>query len=369
MAERTAALRESEERLHLVLRGANLGMWDWNVRSGQVVFNERWAEMLGYRLEEIEPHVRAWERLVHPDDLPAVRAVLRRHLNGELPYYHTEHRMRTKQGEWKWVLDAGQVVERDASGKPLRATGIHKDITERKHVEEVLRQNQAELRQQQVQLENLTARLLTAQEAERQRIARELHDDISQRLAALVLDLASLEQHPPLLPERVAHTVTPLREQLERLSDDVHILAYHLHPSLLAHAGLQPAIEEHIHEITRRTGLPIMLKVKDVPASLPLDQATALYRVMQESVQNVVKHAEASEVKIRLSGSSKGVGLSVMDNGRGFDTAGTLADPKGLGLISMQERLRLADGLLRVHSLPRGGTKVCAWIPSRGAAA
>lgn len=236
----------------------------------------------------------------------------------------------------------------------------------RKQAEEALHFNQRELRRHQEQLQDLTSKLITAQEKERQRISRDLHDDFSQRLAALVLDLAALEQQPPLRPEVVANALAPIRHQLEQLADDVHNLAYRLHPSLLEHAGLQPAIEDHIHQVTQRTGLRITLKVGRMPGWLSLDQATCLFRVLQECLQNIVKHANATEAMVKLSGSSTGVGLSVIDNGSGFDASDkSIHQQKGLGLISMQERLRLLNGFLRIHSRPADGTKVCAWIPAK----
>jgi PAS domain S-box-containing protein len=129
------ALRLSEERLQLALLGAQDGVWDWNVQTGHVYFSPQWARMLGYAPEEIEPHVRTWERLVHPDELPRVRQTLQAHLDGHTAFYETEHRLRTRDGGWKWVLDRGQVVSRDAEGRPLRATGTHKDLDERKQME------------------------------------------------------------------------------------------------------------------------------------------------------------------------------------------------------------------------------------------
>ena len=250
----------------------------------------------------------------------------------------------------------------DASGK-LHVGGLAVEITDRKRTKDQLRQSQEQLSQQRAKLEDLTAKLIVAQERERQRIARELHDDFSQRLAALVLDLAALEQQPPVLPELIPKSLEPVRVELEQLSDDIHNLAYMLHPSLLVHAGLQPAVEDHIRQTTNRTGLPILFKARDVPSSLSLDQATCLFRILQESLRNIVTHANASEVMVRLSGSSKGVGLSVMDNGKGFDSEDRSTHQKGLGLISMHERMRLLNGFLRVHSRATGGTKVCAWIP------
>jgi PAS domain S-box-containing protein len=128
-------LRDTRERLELALQGADMGSWDWNVQTGAVIYNKRWAEMLGYSLEEMESHFRSWEKLVHPDDLPGFLGVLNAHLESKTAFYETEHRLRHKSGEWLWVLDKGKVIERDAQGKPIRACGTQLDITGRKQAE------------------------------------------------------------------------------------------------------------------------------------------------------------------------------------------------------------------------------------------
>ena len=135
------ALLKNEERLRLALDGGNLGTWDWHVPSGAVTFNERWASMFGYALDEIEPHVRAWETLLHPKDVPHVMEILNAHLDGKTDTYETEHRLRHKSGKWVWVLDKGRVIERDALGHAVRVCGTHLDITERKQAEEALKWN------------------------------------------------------------------------------------------------------------------------------------------------------------------------------------------------------------------------------------
>lgn len=131
--------RRREQRLQLVLQGGRLGSWDWTVATGAVVFDQGWAQMLGYRLEDVRPHVDTWAGLVHPDDMPEVEEGLKEHLEGRSEVYRSEHRLLTASGQWKWILDVGQVVERDDEGKPVRAVGFHQDITDRKNAEEALR--------------------------------------------------------------------------------------------------------------------------------------------------------------------------------------------------------------------------------------
>jgi PAS domain S-box-containing protein len=135
------ALKEDEERLALVLEGSQLGYWDWNIETGEVYRNSRWAEMLGYTMAEIEFTVKQWTDLHHPDDRVRATQAIQNHLDGKTPVYRIEYRMRTKDGSYKWVLDQAKIVRRDAQGKPLRMCGTHTDITERKQAEELLRRH------------------------------------------------------------------------------------------------------------------------------------------------------------------------------------------------------------------------------------
>ena len=133
------ALSNSEERLELALRGADLGLWDWDVPSGTVTFSERWASMLGESVEDIDAHVDSWWSRIHPDDAPRVTTALQDHLDGHTTLYEINYRMRHAYGGWRWILDRGQVVERDADGQPLRAAGTHMDVTESRKAQERLR--------------------------------------------------------------------------------------------------------------------------------------------------------------------------------------------------------------------------------------
>ena len=140
--QREQELRELTDRLDLAVAGANLGVWDWNIQTDSVTYNEQWAEILGLSLEEIEPTLNAWKKRVHPEDIGEVTAALDAHLNGKTEYYDTEHRMQTAAGEWKWIRDIGQVAERDDDGEPIRAVGIHIDITEKKRQRQELEKSE-----------------------------------------------------------------------------------------------------------------------------------------------------------------------------------------------------------------------------------
>lgn len=138
-------LKAKEEQLQLVVTGADLGTWDWNVVTGDVHFNDRWAGMLGYTLDQIDPHYNSWKDLTHPDDYAKAYAVLKKHLGGETGFYSAEVRMRHKEGHWIWILDKGRVTSRDSQGRALRACGTHMDITEMKQAQEALQEKVEEI--------------------------------------------------------------------------------------------------------------------------------------------------------------------------------------------------------------------------------
>ena len=141
------SLAKSEQRLSLTLDATTEGVWDWNIQTGEVFFSRRWTESLGYSAEDVPLHISFWESIVHPDDLPRMRAVLQAHLDGHTPTYECQNRLRMKSGVYRWNLDRGKVVERDSNGKPLRMVGTDTDITERKQVEDALHEREAQLQE------------------------------------------------------------------------------------------------------------------------------------------------------------------------------------------------------------------------------
>ncbi|NGZ01565.1 MAG: hypothetical protein CV090_00755 [Nitrospira sp. WS238] len=347
--------KQAEELLRQqadLLNQSHDAIFVWKIGGGIVYWNRGAEELYGWRSDEVIGH--SSHTLLNTSSSATTKEMEARLAQegrwyGEVTHVAKDGRQLIIESRHVRVMYGGQEY----------ALESNRDITERKQAEEALHR-------QQVQLEELTSKLLTAQEHERRRIARDLHDDVSQRLAALVLEVASFESHPSVMRADLAQSLTALRQGLEQVSDDVHSLAYRLHPSLLEHAGLRPAVEDHVQQVSRRTGLPIRLKIAGVSAAVPLDHATCLFRVMQESVQNVVKHAQATLVTVHLRGSSKGFGLSVTDNGKGFNVKELSAQKQGLGLSSMEERLRQLQGAFQIESRLSQGTKVCAWVPYDG---
>ncbi len=249
-------------------------------------------------------------------------------------------------------------------GQIIGCSAIVRDITERKKAEETLRQKQDELERYHARLQDLSTKLFRAQDQERQWIARELHDDMTQRLAALAMDVGSLEQ---LCRPKMAlrPRLRAVQEAAGQLADDIHNFAYRLHPPQLEHLGLEAAIHDHTDEFRRRSGLPMQFELRAVPQVIPIDIATCLYRVMQESLQNVLKHAEASKIVVRLLGtfSGTGIGVCIQDDGKGFVQESAGVPARGLGLPSLEERVRLLNGRFRIRTGPRCGTEVHAWVP------
>ena len=238
---------------------------------------------------------------------------------------------------------------------------IWRDVTDRKRAEDALRRKQAELERSQAELQALAGRLLTAQDDERRRISRELHDDVNQRLAMLTLDVESLQARAPRAPGVTAERLGVIRDRLVELSDDVHGLAYDLHPSVLDHLGLRAALKSHVADLQRHEPIRIDLHVGANLERLPPDVAACLYRVAQAALRNVVKHAQANRVAVELEPVDGGVRLSVSDDGVGF--AVPARSSEGLGIVGMQERVRLVGGRFSLTSRVGEGSRVTVWVP------
>jgi PAS domain S-box-containing protein len=354
VGERTAALKAAEERFRGIFDHAAEGIAIRDLEGRYVQCNAAYNAIVGYTEHELE--ALEFQSLIHPDDRLHYRERVRQLLSGDVPSFELETRYITKSGRPVWVHKHASLLRND-QGAPTHLLVLVTNITQRKRDEE-------ELLSQRARLENLASRLLMAQDEERRRIARELHDDHMQRMAVLALDLHHLSRSLPTSPGEAKAAISQYARSVEQLTTDLQQFAHGLHPSILSHMGLEATLHEHVEDFERRTGLKMEVEVHNLPAKLSDEQALCLFRVLQESLQNVCKHANASKALVRLLGTRRGVGLCVHDDGRGFEAAQESAGGrKGLGLISLRERLEALNGTFRLRTKPGDGTEVHAWIP------
>ncbi len=346
-----ASLLENEERLKLAFAGAQEGVWDWNLETGAVVYSSRWKEMLGYADEEIEPHITAWERLLHPDDMERAQQVNDSVARGAATY-EGEFRLRHKDGHYVQVLSRGYPVRRDPGGPVVRIVGTHFDLTERKRAEA-----------ERARTELLT-RLVFAQEDERRRIAREMHDQFGEQLTALALAIRGLRDGPGDNAGWRAR-VDGLEAIAQRLDRDVDHLVWELRPTALDDLGLRAALANYIQDWSNRAGIAATLHTSGLlDDRLAPDAETALYRIAQEALTNVAKHAKAANVDIILERRSDSVLLIVEDDGVGFDPATAGRASQGFGLLGMHERAGLVGATIEIESSVGQGTTVLVRMAS-----
>jgi PAS domain S-box-containing protein len=339
-----AALRENEERLKLAFAGAQEGVWDWNLETGAVVYSSRWKEMLGYADDEIASHISAWEQLLHPDDMDLAKR-LHENIKAGGATYEGEFRLRHKEGHYVEVLSRGYPVRRTPGGPVIRIVGTHFDLTARKRAEAERARSE------------FLGRLVFAQEDERRRIAREMHDQFGEQLTALALRIRMLKD---ACGDRDPHRalVDAIEEIAERLDHDVDQLVWQLRPTALDDLGLRAALANYVQDWSTRVGIRATLHSSGLLDNrLPADTETALYRIAQEALTNVAKHANASNVEIILERRGSNVLLVVEDDGKGFE-AGSERSGHGFGLLGMRERAALVGAALEIESSPGAGTTI-----------
>ncbi len=340
------ALRESEERFRLMSHTAPVLIWMAGTDKLCTYFNKPWLDFTGKPL--LAELGNGWVEGVHADDLEAcletyVGAFDRRES------FRMEYRLRAKDGEYHWLLDIG--VPRFNSDESFAGyIGSCIDVTERKLAEEAL--------------SSVSRRLIEAQEQERTRIARELHDDFSQRMALLAIELDLLKKDIPSLHGDVLKRMDSLRKHTLEMGSDLQALSHELHSATLDHLGIVLAMSGLCQEFRDKQKLNIEFRSQDVPSPVSPDVSLCLYRVLQEALHNAVKHSQASQFNVHILGISEEIRLTVSDDGVGFDVA-LVNMGRGLGLISMRERVKLVDGTFSIGSKLNEGTEINVRIPVR----
>ena len=337
------ALRKSEERLSQLLETTNIVAWEADPETWRYTYVSAQArEFLGYP-------IAAWYAPdflvsnIHPEDRERVIDVCASQAR-IADSFDLTFRMLASDESIVWIHNLVSITR--AAGRVVGVHGFMIDITEQKRIQEVLR--------------DLGSRLIAAQEKERSRVARELHDDLNQRMALLSIELEQLglEAKNPRLMRRRVHK---LQESVEEIAADIHRLSYRLHPSKLDHLGLVPAAESLCKEISNDK-LRVIFRQSGFPADLSQDVTLCLFRIAQEALRNTVKHGDAQIAQVNLEKMDDQVRLTISDDGRGFDAESNVMR-SGLGFTSMRERLRLVNGKIEIKSRRMEGTTIEVSVP------
>jgi signal transduction histidine kinase len=286
-----------------------------------------------------------WPLHIHPQDREKAVADCARLLQTE-DQYQFEYRMIAKDGRTVWINDIVSVKRENGQASML--SGFMVDVTERKQAENTLR--------------FLGGRLITAQEEERKRIARDLHDDLNQRMALLSIELEQVGQMLGTKTERIAERVMGLQKKALDISTEIHRMSYSLHPSKLDHLGLVPAMKSFCSELSQSRGIHVDFQHDGFPADLSTDITLCLFRIAQEALQNAAKHSGAPSLEVALKKTEKSIELNISDRGCGFEMGGDKMT-QGLGFVSMTERLRLVNGQIQIRSRPAHGTNITVSVP------
>jgi PAS domain S-box-containing protein len=342
-AELIEHAREGEERFRLIANAAPVTIWMTDPGNQCTYINQAWLDLTGRRLDEALGE--GWTASIHAEDVERSWATFASACDRREPF-QMEYRVRRPNGEYRWISDAG-TPRYDRDGSYVGYIGSAVDITERKQADEVL--------------SAVSQRLVEAQEGERSRIARELHDDINQRLALLNMRLDALSQSVPDTATESRRRVDEARQDVMNLVTDVQALSHRLHPPVLEHLGITEAAAELCRELSYQRGLEIALDAARIPETLSKPIALSLYRVLQEALQNAIKHSGGGKIDVTLRGAADHVELTIQDFGVGFDLEATRGP--GLGLASMNDRMRAVGGELAIASQPQHGTTIRARVP------
>jgi PAS domain S-box-containing protein len=333
------AIHESEERFRLVANTAPVMIWMTGLDKKPSYFNQLWLDFSGLSEADLQNGLTG---IVHPEDCQRGLDNYCQAFDKRQPF-RKECRLRRHDGQYRWMLDVG-VPRFHKDGSFAGYIGSCIDITDNKLAEEAL--------------SDMTRKLIEAEEQERARIGRELHDDINQRLAMLAVELEQLKDNPSEVQSRVEE----LLKQTTDLSNDVQALSHELHSSKLEYLGIGAAMRIFCDEFGKRQKVEIDFQSHDLPSHMPQEISLCLFRVLQEALHNSVKHSGVRHLEVRLRGTPGQIDLAVSDLGAGFDKDTAKQSP-GLGLISMQERLKLVKGTLSIESQPKCGTTIRACVP------
>ena len=350
-----AALRQSEQRYRSVVEHQSDLVCRYLPDTTLTFVNEAYCRYFGKCREELIG--RRFIELIPETERPAALEHVREILQGGEPRVdeHSVVMADGSLGRQQWIDHC--IASPDGT---VELQAIGRDITDRWRAEEALRQKEMSLREAYERIRSLAHRLMLAQEAERTEIARDLHDDISQQLAALGIGLSLLETRMAQ-QDQLRDEVIKLREMASGLAERVRHVSHALHPGVLKHAGLNAAIASHCEAVAAQQSFLVRFESRGGFQDVPLDVALCLYRATQQALRNVAMHANARRAWVSLARTGNQLELNITDNGCGFDTS--QARTRGLGLLSIEERVHLANGTFEITSRLGGGSRISIAIP------
>jgi PAS domain S-box-containing protein len=339
------AVRESEDLLRLAAEAGNMLAYVWDAATDQIVRSDGVTQILG---EGEGTHTTGQHILsmIPPDDRERLKAAIAQLTPGN-PFLHIRYRMVRSDGSVVWVNRTSRAYF-DQQGRLQRMIGMLADITDRMRVEEALA--------------SVSGQLIEAQEKERNRIGRELHDNTNQRLGLLAVEVEQLKNIIPRRDAEVRLGLVAIHKQILEIAVDIQALAHELHSSTLEYLGLELAMKSFCKEFGDRHEVGVDFKSDGVPRSVPPEISLCLFRVMQEGLRNALKHSGVRTFEVKLHGSPVEIRLTVRDSGVGSERD-LSKDIQGLGLISMQERVRLVKGTISIISNPMSGTAIDVRVP------
>jgi PAS domain S-box-containing protein len=348
VAERTAELRESEQRFRTMADSTPVMIWAAGTDKLCSFVNKTWLDFTGRSIEQDLGD--GWIGAVHPNDREACSWIYSSSIDGP-QNFHLEFRLRRADGEYRWVAGSG-VPRFSDTGAFVGYIGSCVDVTESRVAAE--------------QLRALSAFLISAQEEERSRISRELHDDLVQRLALMAIDLGKLiSQTWPSLA-RLPEELRGLQERAIQAAELTRHIAHELHPMTIEDLGLATALRSLCEDFARREEIDVEFAGENLPHAPKRETASCLYSIAQEALLNISKHAHARHVRVELKSSEDHVSLSIADDGIGFPTRSNGAG-MGLGVLNMRERVGWLKGSFSLESEPGRGTQIAVAIPLQGA--
>lgn len=366
-AREAEALQTSEERLRLATTYGELGVWDWQIDTGRLIWSKELWAMFGWAKQDGDLTLKKFLEAIIPEDRDRTEEALNAAAKkGE--DYDVQFRICLPDGSVRWIAAHGR-TQYGPAREPVRMLGVAQDVTDRKQAEHqlerayaVLAQELEERARKEKEIQGLSARLMSAQEEERSRLARELHDDLSQQIAAVSVAASNLKTEIPAEFADARSQSERIRERLADLGQGVRRMSHELHPAILQYSGLDTALRAYCSEFAALAKIQVNFRSDGSFRDMPSEVALCAYRITQEALQNVAKHARTDKAEVTITHSGRMLKLIISDNGIGMDP-NTAGGDGGLGLTSIRERARLVNGRVDIQSRPGAGTTVTLRVP------